>query len=243
MRLPALTLLAALTAMIALPATAAAPASAATPITLDQAMANPDWIGAAAEQAWWRWDSKQVYYRQKRIGSPLRDTYLAGTTPRVVAGSELATLDSPAVVYNRERTRSLFLRNGDLFERDLKSGALTQISRGMNGIANPQFSSDGKHVQYRSGSDWFSWSSSDRVNAPVALLRAVKDPAAAPDDDSMRAMQLRLIATLKRQKDDRDANRAKAEQEANTVVTVLQKGYMIADRLLRRAIVTAAQAK
>jgi molecular chaperone GrpE len=34
-----------------------------------------------------------------------------------------------------------------------------------------------------------------------------------------------------------------AEQEANTVVNVLQKGYMIGDRLLRPAIVTAAQAK
>lgn len=34
-----------------------------------------------------------------------------------------------------------------------------------------------------------------------------------------------------------------AEQEANTVVNVLQKGYMIADRLLRPAIVTAAAAK
>ena len=34
-----------------------------------------------------------------------------------------------------------------------------------------------------------------------------------------------------------------AEQEANTVVTVLQKGYMISDRLLRPAIVTVAQAK
>jgi len=34
-----------------------------------------------------------------------------------------------------------------------------------------------------------------------------------------------------------------ADQEANTVVTVLQKGYLIADRLLRPAIVTVAQAK
>jgi molecular chaperone GrpE len=34
-----------------------------------------------------------------------------------------------------------------------------------------------------------------------------------------------------------------AEQEANTVVNVLQKGYMIADRLLRPAIVTAAAPK
>lgn len=34
-----------------------------------------------------------------------------------------------------------------------------------------------------------------------------------------------------------------SEQEANTVVAVLQKGYMIADRLLRPAIVTAAAPK
>lgn len=34
-----------------------------------------------------------------------------------------------------------------------------------------------------------------------------------------------------------------AEQEANTVVTVLQKGYLIADRLLRPALVTVAQGK
>lgn len=34
-----------------------------------------------------------------------------------------------------------------------------------------------------------------------------------------------------------------AEQEANTVVNVLQKGYMISDRLLRPALVTVAQGK
>ncbi|MCD6027290.1 MAG: grpE [Solimicrobium sp.] len=34
-----------------------------------------------------------------------------------------------------------------------------------------------------------------------------------------------------------------ADQEANTVVDVLQKGYTIADRLLRPALVTVAQAK
>jgi molecular chaperone GrpE len=34
-----------------------------------------------------------------------------------------------------------------------------------------------------------------------------------------------------------------AEQDANTVVAVLQKGYTIADRLLRPALVTVAQAK
>ena len=34
-----------------------------------------------------------------------------------------------------------------------------------------------------------------------------------------------------------------ADQEANTVVTVLQKGYLIADRVLRPALVTVAAPK
>jgi len=34
-----------------------------------------------------------------------------------------------------------------------------------------------------------------------------------------------------------------AEQEANTVVTVLQKGYLIADRTLRPALVMVAKPK
>ena len=59
----------------------------------------------------------------------------------------------------------------------------------------------------------------------------------------------RLIEVMPAAGDKLDPNKHQAvavvpsEQEANTVVTVLQKGYMIADRLLRPAIVTAAAPK
>lgn len=59
----------------------------------------------------------------------------------------------------------------------------------------------------------------------------------------------RLLEIQPAQGDKLDPNKHQAvavvpaDQEANTVVSVLQKGYMIADRLLRPAIVTAAQAK
>jgi dipeptidyl aminopeptidase/acylaminoacyl peptidase len=224
MRLPALTIIAAL---IALPASAAP-----TPITLDQAMANPDWIGNPVEAAWWNWDGKQVYYKIKRAGSPLRDTFaIAGTGARAVADSELAKLDSPDVVYNREHTRAIVLRNGDLFERDLKSGALTQVTKSAVAVAAPQYSSDGHAVQFRMGSDWYSWNRADHLVSPVALVRAEKDPAAAPEDDSMRAMQLRLIATLKRQKDDRDANRARADEERRADGTRAPKPIYFGDKV------------
>jgi dipeptidyl aminopeptidase/acylaminoacyl peptidase len=224
MRLPALTIIAAL---IALPASAAP-----TPITLDQAMANPDWIGPPVEAAWWSWDGKQVFYKQKRPASPLRDTYEAGAgKPRLVADSELSKLDSPDVVYNRERTRAIVVRNGDLFERDLKTGALVQVTRSAAAVADPQYASDGHGIQFRMGNDWYGWNRADRLVAPVALPRAEKDPNAAADDDAMRAMQLRLIATLKRQKDDRDTNRARANEERRADATRAPAPFYLGDKV------------
>ncbi len=201
MRYFALPLLAALWAI---------PAAAVTPISLDQAMANPDWIGTPVENAWWSWDGKQVYFQQKRVGSQLRDTYQAiPGKARLVPDTELARLDSDMVVYDRTRTHAIVQRNGDLFERDLKSGALTQITRGSSGLAAPQYSADGRAVQFRVEHEWLSWNRADHLVAPVAAVRATKDPAAAADEDAMRDMQLRLITTLKRQKDERDAARVR----------------------------------
>ncbi|WP_211172499.1 S9 family peptidase [Massilia forsythiae] len=215
MRLPTLTVLAAVLAL---------PAFASTPITLDQAMANPDWIGTPVEAAWWNWDGKEVFYKQKRTGSPVRDTWQvdAGNgKARQVRDTELSKLDSADMVYNPERTRALVLRNGDLFERDLKSGALVQIVRGSgareDAVKAVQYAADGRSVQFRSGDDWMVWQRAERLVAPLALLRAARDPNAPPDgsaaDKQSRELQLRLIATLKRQKDERDANRARGEEE------------------------------
>ena len=59
----------------------------------------------------------------------------------------------------------------------------------------------------------------------------------------------KLVEVMPQPGDKLDPNKHQAvavvpsDQEANTVVNVLQKGYMIADRLLRPAIVTAAAPK
>ena len=207
MRTPALTLFAAsFAALIALPA------AASTPITLDQAMSHPDWIGTPVEDAWFSWDGKQVYYKQKRTGSPVRDVFqVAAGKARLVADAELPKLDSADVVYNRNNSRMLVLRNNDLFERDLKSGQLVQVTRGASRITAAQYTADERAVQYRIGNDWYVWDRGSRVTGPAALPRAAKDPN-APEEDPYRSTELRLIEHLKRQKDDRDALRERTDE-------------------------------
>ena len=195
---------------------ASASLRAQTPITLDQAMAHPDWIGPPVESPWWSWDGRTVYYKLKRPGSPLRDTYAQPRTGGVatrVDEAGLASIDAAAPVYARDRTRMAFVRNGDLFERDLRSGALTQVTRSNAEEADPQYSADGLSLQFRIGTDWFAWRRQDQLVSQVVQLVAAKDPAAEPAADSMREMQLRLIATLKRQDEDRKAQRAQQALE------------------------------
>jgi dipeptidyl aminopeptidase/acylaminoacyl peptidase len=185
-------------------------------ISLDQAMAHPDWIGPPVESAWWAWDSQRVQYALKRKGSPLRDTYVQAIDAaqgEAVGDAGLAGLDAEAPVYSRDRSRMLFLRHGDLFERDLRSGALTQITRSNEQEADPRYAAADRGAIFRVGNDWYRWSVEPGLLTPVALPRAEKDPNAAAEPDASRDMQLRLITTLKRQKDERDALRARAEQE------------------------------
>ena len=195
-------------------ALACLPATAQTPITLDQAMAHPDWIGPAVESSWWSWDSQRVYYTLKRKGSPLRDTFEQGASTgnaQRVSEAAQAGIDADSPAFDRAHTRMAFVRNGDIFERDLRSGALTQITRSNDSEGSPQYSADGSSLQFSIGTDWFAWNARERIVSPVALPLAAKDPSAKPAADSLREMQLRLIATLKRQSDDRDTLRTQAE--------------------------------
>ena len=74
-----------------------AAAQPAHPLTLDQVMADPDWIGPGVEDAWWAWDGKQVQYTLKRQGASIRDTWqqaIDGSAGHAVDYAALAALDA-----------------------------------------------------------------------------------------------------------------------------------------------------
>jgi len=206
-----------LASFLATPALAQEPTP--TPLTLDQAMADPDWIGPPVNSAWWSWDGKHVNYVLKRSGSPIRDTYtqaLDASQGAVAKDAELRQLDAAGAAYNPDHSLAVFVRNGDVFERDLRNGSLIQVTRSIEEEADPQFAADGRNVQFRIGDDWFAWSRSEQLIAPVALPRAEKDPNAAPAADAFRALQLHLSSTLQRQKDEREALRVQDQSERQT---------------------------
>jgi dipeptidyl aminopeptidase/acylaminoacyl peptidase len=188
----------------------AACSASAAPLSLEQIMADPDWIGPPVEAAYWSLDGRRVHYQLKREGSVLRDDWridLADGTPRRLEDTERPQLDAPMPVFDRARRRAVFVRNGDVFLRDMQSGVLQQLSRGDASEAAPRFSADERAVIFLSDREWKRFDLATRLLEPAAVLKAEKDPAAASEPDALRDMQLRLFDTLAREKADRDAQR------------------------------------
>ncbi|APP77786.1 S9 family peptidase [Xanthomonas vesicatoria ATCC 35937] len=191
---------------------ATAHAQSTAPLTIEQVMADPDWIGPSVDQAWWQWDGKQVQYLLKRDGSPVRDTYrqgIDGAAAERVADTARAGLDAANPSYDATRQRMLFARNGDIFLRDLRSGALTQLTRSNEVESRPQFASDGGAI-WRAGNNWYHWHA-DGGTAQVAVVKAERDPNAAPKADVLREQQLATLATLRRDREQRDALRTQED--------------------------------
>ncbi|MEO7325693.1 MAG: S9 family peptidase [Dokdonella sp.] len=191
----------------------AAPAQA---ITIEQAMADPDWIGSPVEHAYWSVDGRSLYYAIKQKGSSIRDLHridLANGKDTVVDPSAMANADGGEAVFDRARTRAAFVRNGDVFIREVANGRLTQVTRTPQAEASPQFSADGHALQYRSGSDWFNYDIAGAVNAPVAILKLEKDPQAKKPDE-LGEQQLRYFSTLRKIKADREAQKKNGDDFA-----------------------------
>jgi len=186
-------------------------ARAAEPITLAQAMADPDWIGPPVEAMWWRWDGKAAQYTLKRAGGSIRDTWqvdASGGTPVLLDGSARADLDDAGAVIDGSGVRSAFVRNGDVFVRDLRTGALLPLTRGGERAGRLQWGSDGA-LAWRAGAAWYRWDG--RLVVQAALPKAEDAPGTPPPADDLRDRQLRLIATLKDDRARRDAARQQAE--------------------------------
>jgi dipeptidyl aminopeptidase/acylaminoacyl peptidase len=217
-------------------AQAASPApSAVAPLTLARVMADPDWIGPPVEQAWWAWDGQRVQYLLKRPGASIRDTFqqaLDGSAAVAtrVDGADRASLDAADPVYDAAHARMAFVRNGDVFVRQLQDGVsrrgtLTQLTRSDDEESLPQWSRDGGLV-WRVGNDWYRWSARDGVQQ-AAVLKAEKDPDASPKPDALREHQLRLMDTLRDDKARQEAAHAQqAQWRASDPTRAPAPGYL-----------------
>ncbi|QFU24416.1 prolyl oligopeptidase family serine peptidase [Shewanella eurypsychrophilus] len=115
-------------------------------LTLNQIMANPDWMGLLAKGAYWSDDSQSIYFARQAHASSIRDYYQQGIEE--VAASQLALnklhlADQQSGVINKDKTRKAYIYQGNLFVKDLVSGEVSQLTRQNAAVEGVRFIANG----------------------------------------------------------------------------------------------------
>ncbi|MBU2225907.1 MAG: S9 family peptidase, partial [Gammaproteobacteria bacterium] len=142
-------------------------------MTMEQAMAHPDWLGRQPESAYWSADSQSIYYSRKQQGSELRDWYarpLAATdNGQQVTLKDLDNIGAEEQRFSNDGKFVAWIFEGQVFVKELSSGKISQLTRNRQQQSDVMFLADGR-LTWRQGWDFYSL---NLQNGELSLLASL----------------------------------------------------------------------
>lgn len=176
-------------------------------ITLEQAMADPDWIGRAPQMPYWSDDGDSVYFTQKRAGSRLNDLYRLdtdGDNLQIVLPEAFPNTDVAAGTLSSNGRQKTYASAGDIYVKDLRNGRITQLTRTAAIESAPQFTADSNGVIFNRDDTVFVRNFETGLEYQAAELLSEKSPQqllAEEDPSYLESQQTRLFEILQLQKE------------------------------------------
>ncbi len=184
-------------------------------LTIEKIMRDPKWIGTAPSGIHWDDDSKKIYFNwnpQNEDRDALYYITTNNTDPEKVTLDEKRAIVPQYGKWNKSHTKKVYVKNGDIFLEDIKSGKITQLTSTGDRENNPTFSGDESKVLFMRGNNVFAL----KLNGSelIQLTNFVKTPAKKDDDGSddteqakwLKQQQLELFDIIKvKDKDDKAA--------------------------------------
>ncbi len=218
--------------LLALPA-------AGAELSIEQIMAR-DFVGTPPEQPRWSDDSRSIVYQRRRPGTEIVDLFrveLANGRTIPIDDRDRGAVDPAEAVWSRDRRTKAFVRDGDLFLRELGRGNLRQITRTSEVESTPLVLLDGR-VAFRRGDAFFAFDPATGTTATLADLRLSDDPDAEKpkgfyEEQQQRYFQVLREAEARREAGEKsnDARRA-ADSTRAPEPWYLSKGLAIGDAAL-----------
>ncbi len=201
-------------------------AAASAQLTVEKIMADPArWIGTSPSGITWSEDSKTIYFNwnpeQNRADSLYKVT-LTDRTPQKVSLAEKEALalggfggfrGFSGPTYSRDFSQKLYLKNGNIFLLNTRTGNERQLTSTLDRKGSPTFSQDETRVIYSSGNDIFTL---DLSNGKITQLTDFSNARAMGPQGGPASRQSEADKAL--EKDQLDLfevlREAKAEKEA-----------------------------
>lgn len=207
-------------------------------LTLNQIMADPDWMGLLAKGAYWSDDSESVYFARQAHTSPIRDYYqqgIAQVEAVPLALNKLHLADQQHGVLNQDKTRKAYIYQGNVFVKALSSGLISQLTRQSRAVEGVRFLDNGD-IAFWQEQQIFRIHQDTGMFEQMANIKMAAEPKGVQAPDSYIAKQqhrlIEYVALQQRkavEKEQYKLDRAKADPTVSAKTWYLGDNETIAD--------------
>lgn len=129
-------------------------------LTVEKIMRDPKWIGTAPDGIFWDLNSTHVYFNWNPEAEDLPSLYrIAPNNPDKIEKVSLQEQQDilRQQVLDAKKQRRLYVRDGDIYLQDVRSGKTQQLTNTVAAESSPRFGPDEKSVIFQQGDDFFAW--------------------------------------------------------------------------------------
>jgi len=153
-------------------------------LTIDNIMRGPNLYGYEPAQVRWSGDGERIYFQWKQAADPQDkdpDTYVVnrdGGNLRKLSDAEAKLAPPAAGDSTRDRKRTVYTRDGDIFLYDATSGQTQQITKTADAEVAPRFTRDGKRIAFTRANNLYVMSLETGSLVEMTDIRTATPPAA-----------------------------------------------------------------
>jgi len=209
-------------------------------LTIDNIMRGPQLYGYEPSGVRWSGDGARIYFQWKQAGDPRikpADTYVVGRDGsglRKLSDSEARLAPPDAGSSTRDRTRTVYSRDGDIWLFDAASGETRQITKTEDIESNPHFTQDEKSIAFTRGNNLYAIALDGGATEELTDILPAGSPPPADEEkrtasqEALKKDEKDLFEAIRERAAEREEQEAKRKREHPRKPFILQAGQTVA---------------
>jgi len=209
-------------------------------LTIDNIMRGPGLYGYEPSEVRWSGDGERIYFQWKQAGDARikpADTYVVGRDGsglRKLSEAEAKLAPPAAGNSTRDKKRTVYSRDGDIWLYDAVPGATRQITKTEDAETDPRFTHDEKRVSFRRADNLYVIAVEGGTIEELTDIRPPGSPAPAEEEngtasqEALKKEEKDLLEAIRERAAEREEQEAKRKREHPRKPFILQAGQTVA---------------
>lgn len=183
-------------------------------LSIKQIMQGTKFVGTSPSSVYWGEHGEYLYFNwnpDQASSDSLYRISLADFTPEKVDWDMRKMLPARNGNYNRDKTKKVYAKNGDLYIYNLTSKSEIQITNTLARESSPIYSYNDDKILFKTSSNLFAWDISSGITTQLTDFRKGSERAEnqpSEQDAWLEKEEMQLIGTLEQRKQKKEDQKA-----------------------------------